>query len=204
MTTLTHAGKAAARWLGDLRRSGSFEEADLEELGSHLEDEVGQLVDGGLSQEEALWVAMGRVGNSDDLPPEYAKTNSWAVWRHRFWWMAAGILGYLGFNCLAHYVSLEGTVLAASAGIHGVPQFVIGLLLMMAVAGAALLLAWRLLHRTAESAMGSRIQRTRRSRKGTVLLYLPCVGAAVFLIGLGLFWWTWLPLPGPEVTMDLP
>ena len=61
MTTLTYAGKATARWLGDLRRTGSFEESDLEELGSHLEDEVGQLVDGGLSEKEALWVAMGGV-----------------------------------------------------------------------------------------------------------------------------------------------
>ncbi len=201
MTTLTYAGKATARWLGDLRRSGAFEESDLEELGSHLDDEIGQLLDGGLSEKEAFWVAMGRVGNRDDLPSEYAKTNSRAVWRHRFWWMAAGILGYLGFSYLIRYISYGGGVLAASAGIHGVPQFVISLLLMIAVTCAALFLAWRLLSRTGVSSAGSRFQRTRQSWKGTILLYLLCVGAAVFLAGLGLFGWIWLPHPGPEVTM---
>ncbi len=200
MTTLTYAGKAAARWLGDLRRTGSFEESDLEELGSHLEDEIGQLVDGGLSEKEALWVAMGRVGNSDDLPPEYAKTNTWAVWRHRFWWMAAGILGYLGFSYLVTYLFYEGTMLAGSAGADGAPLLAISVLLMIAVNGAALFLAWRLLPGAGALGTGSRFQRIRQSRKGTVLLYLLCVGAAVLLTGLGLFGWMLLPHPGPEVT----
>ena len=202
MTTLSYAGKTAAQWLGDLRRSGSFEESDLEELGNHLEDEMGQLAEGGLSEKEALWVAMSRVGNRNDLPAEYAKTNTRAVWRHRFWWMAAGILGYLGVNYLLLYISYWGTVLAASAGIQGVPQLVISLLLMAAVTGAAILLVWRLLHRTGESRTGSRFQRARRSRKRTALLYLLCVGAAVLLAGLGLFGWIWLPSTGPEVTLD--
>ena len=196
MTTLTYAGRAAARWLGDLRRTGSFEESDLEELGSHLEDETGQLMDGGLSEKEAFWVAMGRVGNGDDLPPEYAKTNTWAVWRHRFWWMAAGLLGYLGFNYLVQHLFYEATMLAGSAGADGVPLLAISLLLMIAVNGAALFLAWRLLPGIGASRTGSRFQRIRQGWKGTVLLYLLCVGTAVALVILGL--WTVMPHPDFE------
>ena len=81
-------------------------------------------------------------------------------------------------------------MLAASAGVHGIPQFVISLLFMIAVTGAALLLAWRLLSGKAVLGTGSLFQRIRQSRKGTVLLYLLCVGTAVFLSGLGLFGWT--------------
>ncbi len=201
MTSVSWAGKAAAEWLGDLRRSGSFEEADLEELQSHLEDQVRQLVEQGLSEKEAFWVAMSRLGDRNDLPSEYAKTNSRAVWRHRFWWMAAGLLGYLGFNYLISYLFYEGTMLAGAAGVDGALLVITSLLLMTAVNGAALLLAWRLLPRAGVSRTASRLQRIRQGWKGTVLLYVLCLVAAVFLVGLGLFGWYYLPHPGPDVTM---
>ena len=115
--------------------------------------------------------------------------------------MAAGLLGYLGFDSLVTYLFYEGTMLAGSAGADGVPLLAMSLLLMIAVNGAALFLAWRLLPGTGALGTGSRFQRIRQSRKGTVLLFLLCVGAAVFLTGLGLFGWIWVPHRGPEVTM---
>jgi hypothetical protein len=175
---------AAADWLGDLRQSGSFEESDLEELGSHLEDEIQELMGHGLSEREAFWVAMSRVGNRNDLPGEYAKTNSRAVWRHRFWWMVAGILGYLGFNYLFRLLCYGGATAAASAGIDGTPLIVVSLSLMIVVSLGALLLAWGLVTKMTALGTARRHHGVRRSRTRTVVLYLFCVVASVVLIVL--------------------
>jgi hypothetical protein len=175
---------AAADWLGDLRQSGSFEQSDLEELGSHLEDEIKELLNYGLSEREAFWVAMSRVGTGNELPAEYAKTSSRAVWRHRFWWMAAGILGYLGFNYLVRFLSYGGAIAAAFAGIDGTPLIVVSLSLMIVVSFGALLLAWRLLTKMEALGTARRHHSVRRSRTRTVMLYVFCVAATAVLIML--------------------
>jgi len=178
---------AAADWLGDLGQSGSFEQSDLEELGSHLEDEIQELMDHGLSEKEAFWVAMSRVGTRNELPGEYAKTNSRAVWRHRFWWMVAGILGYFGFNYLLWFLCYGGATAAAYAGIDGTPLIVVSLLLMIVVSFGALLLAWGLVTKMTALGTTGRHHSVRRSRTRTVMLYLFCVAASVVLIVLAWF-----------------
>jgi len=188
---------AAADWLGDLRQSGSFEQSDLEELGSHLEDEIQELMDHGLSEKEAFWVAMSRVGNRNDLPGEYAKTNSRAVWRHRFWWMVAGILGYLvGFNYLFGLLCYGGATAAAYAGIDGTPLIVVSLSLMIVVSFGALLLAWGLVTKMTARGTARRHHSVRRSRTRTVMLYLFCVAASVVLIVLAWFGPFLIAIPG--------
>jgi len=197
--------KATADWLGDLKHSGSFEESDLEELGSHLEDEIGQLSDHGLSEKEAFWVAMSRVGTRNDLPEEYAKTNSRAVWRHRFWWMAVGVLGYLAFNCLVPFFYLGSALVAACAGIDGIPLLISSLSLMIVVACGALLLAWHFLPKMKTFGNRSRYQRARQSRTGTVVLYVLCIAVAMVLVGLYVYGGLFIPriVQGDrEVTME--
>ena len=178
---------AAADWLGDLRQSGSFEQSDLEELGSHLEDEIQELMDHGLSEREAFWVAMNRVGTRNELPGEYGKTNSRAVWKHRFWWMVAGILGYLGFNYLLGLLCYGGATAAAYAGIDGTPLIVVSLSLMIVVSLGALLLAWGLVTKMTALGTTRRHHSVRRIRTRTVMLYLFCVAASLVLIVLARF-----------------
>ncbi|HVU88151.1 MAG TPA: permease prefix domain 1-containing protein [Pirellulales bacterium] len=73
---------------------------DLDELESHLRDTVAALGKNGLSTEEALVVAVHRLGSPQEIAVEFAKIDRAAVWINRLVWILAGYmltnLGALG------------------------------------------------------------------------------------------------------------
>jgi hypothetical protein len=68
-------------WSDYLRSRGNLLESDLEELESHLRDEIDDLVQGGLSPDEAFLISVKRIGNTDLLSREFAKVNADQLWR---------------------------------------------------------------------------------------------------------------------------
>jgi hypothetical protein len=182
-------GGSTAAWLGDLRQSEALEDEDLEELETHLKDEIEQLMDKGLSEKEAFWVATSRAGNREELPREYAKVNSRPVWRHRLLWMAAGVLAYLFLSTVIGLLSEGAAVAMVSSGIGSDTFLLLGAgmdsaaivslsvqLLLTCVALACLYLA---LSRDSLG-LSSRLGRVRRSRPRIIILY----SAAVALMPL--------------------
>jgi hypothetical protein len=185
--------KSTADWLGDLRQSEAFEETDLEELENHLRDEIEQLMDKGLSEKEAFWVATNRAGTREELPSEYAKVNSRAVWRHRFLWMAVGVLGYLLVSTLIAPLSWGAAVAMVSSGIGSDTFLLLGTgmdlpaivslsvqLLLTCLALACLYLA------LSRDSLGfsSRLGKARRSRPRTMILYAVAVALMPLLVML--------------------
>jgi len=171
--------KSTVNWLGDLRQSGSFEESDLEELGSHLKDEIEKLLGSGLSEKEAFWVATSRVGTREELPEEYAKTNFRAVWRHRFLWMAVGLSAYIILGVIVELLSDITAQLAASSGFH-LPfavlggtyydlAIIVGLLMRIMLTFAVLVIVYLMLSKYRPE-IASRYRRVRGSRAGTIML----------------------------------
>jgi hypothetical protein len=55
--------------------------ADLDELESHLRDQVDDLRSVGLDDEEAFLIAVKRIGGTDDLSREYAREHSGRLWK---------------------------------------------------------------------------------------------------------------------------
>jgi hypothetical protein len=182
--------KSTADWLGDLRQSGALEEADLEELGSHLNDEMEQLMDKGLSEREAFWVATSRVGSREELSEEYAKANSRAVWRHRFLWMAVGAFAYF---VLSGMIGLLSDMIAAttelsgffphSVNVFGLSSYwsIIAVLLVEVILASAAISAGYLVLTRDGFEIASRFRRMRRSRTGTVALCTTLVLLLTFL-----------------------
>lgn len=73
-----------SRWRSDLASSGSLTKEDLDELESHLLDEIDQLTQYPLSQKEAFMVARERIGNRSDLSQPYIQSKSaWSVFISR-------------------------------------------------------------------------------------------------------------------------
>ena len=180
-------GGSTAAWLGDLRQSEALEDEDLEELETHLKDEIEQLMDKGLSEKEAFWVATSRAGTREELPREYAKVNSRPVWRHRFLWMAVGVLAYLFLSTVIGLLSEGAAVAMVSSGIGSDTFLLLGTgmdlpaivslsvqLLLTCAALACLHLA------LARDILGfsSRLGRTRRSRPRSIIL---CAAAVVLV-----------------------
>jgi hypothetical protein len=131
------------QWRKSLGQSESLVRSDLDELESHLRDQIDQLTLSGLSPEEAFWVAQRRIGNAANLPGEYAKVNGSAVFRRRLQWMLVGILAYLLIFNLSRLASLAGTLGAFGAGYHGYITGWIGQIAqaLVVLAGLALVVA---------------------------------------------------------------
>lgn len=93
-----------AAWREFLRRRRAVAGADVDELESHLRDQIDDLIASGLSENEAFLVAITRIGSLDEVSREYAREHSDRLWkqlviddapspaRHpRVVWVAAGL-----------------------------------------------------------------------------------------------------------------
>ena len=98
------------QWRQSLGQSESIVRSDLDELESHLRDQIDHLALSGLSAEEAFWVAQRRIGNTANLPDEFAKVNGSAIFRRRLQWMLIGVLTYLLILNLSSLASIAGTL----------------------------------------------------------------------------------------------
>ncbi len=107
------------KWRSNLARSQTLETSDIDELESHLREEIEQLVASKLSHEEAFLVARHRLGDAASLAEEFAKINGSVLWRKRLFWAAVGLLGYIVATHIAKCASAGFVVLAWCAGVKG-------------------------------------------------------------------------------------
>ncbi len=82
--------KRIQEWRWSLQQRDVFKPEDLDELESHLKDEIGLLQKAGLTEEESFWVAARRVGEGKELVEEYRKINPGMIWKQRIFWMLGG------------------------------------------------------------------------------------------------------------------
>lgn len=132
------------KWRDDLAKSEPLDESDVDELESHLREEVESLASGDLSEEESFWIARRRLGGAGDLAGEFAKINRSAVLRGRLFWMAAGVLAYMLAIQSGAAASRLGVLLAAFGGLRGPGLGIVHVTSQMAVLGAALYLCYRI------------------------------------------------------------
>jgi hypothetical protein len=83
---------AIHNWKDKLYQSNTLTHSDIEELETHLIDEVSALKDKGLSEEEAFYVASNRIGSVDLLSCEFAKVNFNTLWMKRIVWLLSGYI----------------------------------------------------------------------------------------------------------------
>lgn len=70
-----------SQWRAYLLRRGAMGPAEVDELEDHLRTQVADLGDAGLSPDEALLVAVKRMGKLDDLSREFAREHSERLWK---------------------------------------------------------------------------------------------------------------------------
>ena len=84
--------KTIDQYKNELLSNPSLNEDAVNELLSHLGDEMDTLKMKGLSEEESFWIARHRMGNTDAIHQEFSKINRSLVWQKRLIWF---FLGYL-------------------------------------------------------------------------------------------------------------
>ena len=82
MTQLTdQVEKQIGQWRAFLRRRRAVEGPDVEEMEGHLRDRIAELVASGLAPDEALLVAVKRMGSLDEISREFAREHSERLWK---------------------------------------------------------------------------------------------------------------------------
>src|SRR5690606_3244992 len=70
-----------AQWRGYLRRRRALNGPDVEELETHLRDQVTTLTEAGLAEDEAFLVGVKRMGSLDAVSREFAREHSERLWK---------------------------------------------------------------------------------------------------------------------------
>lgn len=73
--------KNVRAWSDCLRSQGHFKETDITELECHLHDEIDDLIDAGLSEQEAFLISVKRFGDTHSVSREYSKVNTENLWK---------------------------------------------------------------------------------------------------------------------------
>ena len=108
-----------SKWRSNLAESQTLETPDMDELESHLREEIEHLMALKLSQEEAFYVARHRLGDTGSLAEEFAKINGSVLWSKRLFWAVAGLFGYVVATYIAKSVTSGFLMLAWFAGVKG-------------------------------------------------------------------------------------
>jgi hypothetical protein len=78
---MTALEQQISEWRDYIGRSRAVEEPDVEELESHLREQIDALVEAGLAGDEAFLVAVKRMGAVDALSQEFAREHSGRLWK---------------------------------------------------------------------------------------------------------------------------
>ncbi len=70
-----------AQWRGYVRRRQAIHAVDIDELEDHLRGQISNLIDVGLTGDEAFLVAVKRMGDLDALSREFAREHSERLWK---------------------------------------------------------------------------------------------------------------------------
>ncbi len=109
---------AIENWKNQFSEKGALKKENIEELESHVLDEMDTLQHKGLSAEESFIVAAKRMGSEQTLTEEFGKVNVQAVWTHRLAWIFLGSIIWGMINSLGNllynttFLSLSFTSLA--------------------------------------------------------------------------------------------
>jgi hypothetical protein len=94
-----------AIWRKSILETETCTAGDLNELESHLLEEIDQLKTKDLSEQEAFLVAASRIGKPATVAEEFAKVNQSMVMRNRIFMACTGVLAFLAISSIASFTS---------------------------------------------------------------------------------------------------
>jgi len=100
--------QAITNWRQNFKQFDQFSCDDIDELESHLRDEISVLKSKNLTDEEAFILANHRLGDPMGIKSEYQKVHPNQIWKNRFFWM---LTGFVSIVLLKSLVELTAKVM---------------------------------------------------------------------------------------------
>jgi hypothetical protein len=102
--TMFELDSAITNWRNSLLVNQNITDNNVDELESHLRDEVDSLMLSGLSNEEAFMISTHRIGDQQTIDQEFAKVNTTEIWRQRVFWMLSGVFVFMVIDSLSLFL----------------------------------------------------------------------------------------------------
>lgn len=176
--------QAVRQWKETMTRGGVQTAEDLQELESHLRDEISSLHGSGLSEEEAFLVAARRLGSPAALAAESSKTNHLGLWRYRIYWMAGGVLLYVFLRWAKGTLAALLQIILGAAGFGATGQGVGLLAINVLFVVAVVTLIVKISRRGVPLRIRPRSSSNRGDKVKLILIFCAVAVAAGFLHGL--------------------
>ena len=173
-----------AKWRTALAESEKCSKPDIDELETHLRDEIEQLTAAKLSQEESFLLARRRLGDAGSLENEFAKVNGGYILKRRLVWMVAGGLVYVLARSLGGAAGNASVLFAVLAGSRASVAGAIGVFAAALSFSVVLLLVYLVCERWRGISRFDRLACGLRGKivlLGLVLLVVLMVGSIVLL-----------------------
>lgn len=123
-------------WKSELSQSSNMTLDNINELESHLHDEIDQLLKLGLNTEESLLIAKNRIGNTKRLTTEFSKVNKGVLFRNKIIPYLKGILLFVTYITILNLLTNLSLIIANSVGVNSenLNYFSIGILIFSSFA----------------------------------------------------------------------
>jgi len=105
-------------WKSELSQNSYMTSDNINELESHLQDEIHELLKLGLSHEESLLIAKNRIGGIEKLTTEYSKVNNEVYFRNTITPYLKGILFFLAYISIAELLTNSSILIAYKIGLN--------------------------------------------------------------------------------------
>lgn len=105
-------------WKSELSQNSNMTRDNINELESHLQDEIHELLKLGLSNEESLLIAKKRIGNIEKLTTEYGKVNNEVYFRNTITPYLKGILFFLTYISIAELLTNLSVLIAKKIDVN--------------------------------------------------------------------------------------
>ena len=166
-----------ARWRSQMLARESISSENVRELETHLRDTVSNLTASNLTEEEAFWLAVRRLGPTEQLTEEFSKDDPTAKWRTRIFWMATALFAFrflsTMLNRLFYWLETSATTTALEVeASHFWLQF-LAVIKPFALLIAASVLAWGLLSSRWIELSDKLLQLTSSRKVVAALVFIP-------------------------------
>ncbi|WP_179333189.1 permease prefix domain 1-containing protein [Winogradskyella costae] len=130
-------------WKSELSQKSNMTKDNINELESHLRDEIHELKLLGLNTEESLLIAEKRIGNVEDLSTEFGKINKGIYFRNKIIPYLKGILLFFAFVTIIDLMTNLIILITEKTGLNNTNTYDISIVFLILLTITLLIISYR-------------------------------------------------------------
>jgi cation transport ATPase len=130
-------------WKSKLSQKSNMTQDNINELESHLLDEIHELKQLGLNTEESLIIAKKRIGNVEDLTTEFGKVNKGIYFRNRIIPYLKGVLLFFAFVTILDLMTNIIIIITHKIGLNNTTKDFISIVFLILLTSTLFIISYK-------------------------------------------------------------